>query len=252
MFTHNINPVLLNLGVLEIRYYGLFYIIGFILSYFIIKHLSKKRMIKLKPIDVENLLVYAGVAGILCSRLFYVLIYNLPFYLQNPLEIFAVWHGGLSIHGGILGGLIGIYLFSKKYRINFYELLDISCIPFVLALALGRIGNFINGELYGKITNVKWCVKFPSAEGCRHPWQIYATFYNLVIFGILWTLKNKKLRKGMLFTYFILIYAVFRFVFEFIRIPDQQLGYIFGLSMGQLLSILLFAFGMFLYRRLNN
>lgn len=253
MFIHNINPVLLNLGSLEIRYYGLIYVVGFILSYFIIKHLSRKGMIKITAANIENLLIYAGIAGILGSRLFYVLVYNFSFYLKNPFEIIAVWHGGLSIHGGIIGGLIGIYIFCKKYNYNFLNILDVISIPFVLAVALGRIGNFINGELYGKITNLPWCVKFQNAEGCRHPWQLYETIYNTTIFCVLWILKNKKLRKGMIFASFIVMYSALRFIFEFIRVPDEQLGYLFlGLTMGQILSVLLLVFGIILLYKINK
>lgn len=251
MFMHNINPVLLNLGSLEIRYYGLIYVIGFILSYFIIKHLSKKGMVKITAENIENLLVYTGVGGILGSRLFYVFIYNLSFYLQNPSEIIAVWHGGLSIHGGIIGGLMGIYFFCRKYKYNFLHILDVVSIPFILAVALGRIGNFINGELYGSKTSLPWCVDF--GDGCRHPWQLYETIYNTVIFSVLWILKNRKLRKGMVFALFIIMYSVFRFFSEFIRVPDQQLGYLlFGLTMGQILSVLMFLAGLFVLYRINK
>jgi phosphatidylglycerol:prolipoprotein diacylglycerol transferase len=245
MFVHNIDPALATIGPLEIRWYGLMYVIGFILAYFIMKKISS-----LKKEDIENVLVYAGISGIIFARLFYVFIYNASFYLANPLEIFAVWHGGLSFHGGLVGALFGIYLFSKKHKKNFLELLDIMSIPFALALGLGRIGNFINGELYGRITNVPWCVNFQDAEGCRHPSQIYESLYSFLIFGILWFLKDKKRNQGMLAAVFIILYAVFRFVTEFFRMPDPQLGFIaLGLSMGQILSILMFILGIFLYAK---
>ncbi len=271
MFVHNLNPVIATLGPFEIRWYGLMYVIGFILAYFILKHLSKQGRIKLTKEQLEDMLVYGGIGGILGARLFYVLVYNLTSYLQNPAEIIAVWHGGLSFHGSVIGGLIGLYLFSRKYKFDFLEILDISSIPFVLGLALGRIGNFINGELYGRVTDVSWCVQFPGAEGCRHPSQLYASVKDLLIFATLWVLKDKtrsksktsldpvergstwEMKKGMLAATFILMYSVLRFIVEFFREPDPQLGFLaFGLSMGQLLSVLMFIFGVFLFIKINK
>jgi len=194
MFTHNIDPVLLTLGPLEIRYYGLFFVLGFILAYFILKHLSNKGLVKMSVCEIEDLLFYVGVGGILGARLFYVLVYNLPFYLDNPLQILAVWQGGLSFHGSLIGGLIGVYYFTKKHKFNFLDMLDALSIPLILGLAIGRIGNFINGELFGPKTNLPWCVDF--GDGCRHPSQIYESIYSFFIFGVLWILKDKKLKRG--------------------------------------------------------
>jgi len=250
MFTYNINPILLSLGPFEIRYYGLFFVLGFILAYFILKSLSKKGMIRLTTDEIENLLVYAGIGGIIGARVFYVLVYNLPFYLANPFEIIAVWNGGLSFHGSLIGALIGIYLFSKKYKFSFLELLDITSIPFVLGLAIGRIGNFINGELFGTKTNVPWCVDF--GDGCRHPSQIYESIYSFFIFGVLWFLNNKKLKKGMLAVSFVLLYSLLRFFTGFFRLPDPQLGYVFlGLTLGQVLNIIMFGIGVYFYYKLK-
>ncbi len=247
MFTSKLSPVLLNLGPFEIRYYGLFYILGFILSYFILKHLSKKGLIKLTDKKIEDLLVYAGVSGIICARIFYVLVYNLSYYVKNPFEIIAVWHGGLSIHGGIIGGLFGIYLFGRKYKCDFLHLLDASIIPFALAAGIGRFGNFFNAELYGPITSVPWCVNFPNVIGCRHPWPIYDAISNFIVFGLLWALKDKKLKKGTIFSSFLIFYSISRFLTEFVRVPDPQLGYlIFGLTMGQILNVIMFTIGIFL------
>ena len=253
MINSTINPVLLNLGPLEIRYYGLFYVIGFILAYYLILYLSKKKLIKINKDQTENLLVYTGIAGIIGGRLFYVLIYNLQYYLQNPFEILAVWNGGLSIHGGLIGGIIGIYLFCKKYKFNILEILDLIAIPFTLAHALGRIGNFINGELYGRITDVSWCVNFPNVDGCRHPSQIYQGIGNLFMFSVLWVLKDKKLKKGSLFSIFLILNSVFRFNLEFLREPDPQLGFVvLGLSMGQVLSVIVVIIGIALYMKINK
>jgi phosphatidylglycerol:prolipoprotein diacylglycerol transferase len=252
MFTHNIDPALLHLGPFEIRYYGLFYVIGFIVAYFMIDYLAKQKKFKLGKNKIEDVLVYGGIAGIIGARLFYILVYDFLFYLQNPLEIFAIWHGGLSFHGALIGALIGVYLFAKKNKYNVLELLDIMVIPFAFALCLGRIGNFMNGELYGRITNVPWCVNFPSVDGCRHPSQIYEAIYSFFIFFILWKLKDKKMKKGMMFAIFLMLYSVLRFFTEFFREADVQLGYFFGLTMGQILCLVMFVAGLILVSKFRK
>ena len=253
MFIHNINPALLSIGPFEIRYYGLFYVIGFVMAYFILNHLAKKRELSLSKDDVADYLLYLIMGVILGARIFYVIFYNLPFYLSNPFEIIAIWNGGLAFHGGLIGAAIGGWLFCRRKKIDFYEIADITVIPLALGLALGRIGNFINGELIGRITDVPWSVKFPDAEGFRHPSQIYASFKNLLIFFALWTIKDKKLPKGFLFWLFVIMYSVLRFIIEFFRQPDPQIGFIFGfLTMGQLLNIIMFAVGIFFIYRVSK
>ncbi|MBW2977187.1 prolipoprotein diacylglyceryl transferase [Candidatus Woesearchaeota archaeon] len=250
MFVHSIDPVLLRLGPFEVRYYGLFFVLGFVMAYFIIGYLADKKKLGLKKEDVADFLLYIIIGTILGARIFYVLVYNLPFYLENPLEIIAVWHGGLSFHGGFIGAVIAVIYFCRKKKISFYELADIAVIPLALGLALGRIGNFINGELYGRITNVPWAVEFPGAEGFRHPSQIYESFKNLLIFFVLWKIKDKKLPKGFLSWLFVVMYSALRFFVEFFRAPDEQIGFFFGfLTIGQVLSLVMFLVGtVFLYK----
>jgi len=250
MFIHNIDPVLLKLGPFEIRYYGLFFVLGFIIAYFLINYLAKRKKINLTKDDIADFLLYIIIGTIIGARTFYILVYNLPFYLQNPSDILAVWHGGLSFHGGLIGAVIAALYFCKKKKIDFYALADIAVMPLALGLALGRIGNFTNGELYGRITDVPWAVKFPDAEGFRHPSQIYESFKNLLIFFALWTIKDRNLPKGLMFWLFITMYSALRFAMEFFRQPDEQLGFIISfLSMGQVLSIVTFLVGMaFMYR----
>jgi len=243
---HNINPVLLRLGPFEIRYYGLFYVLGFVMAYFIIDYLAKKKKISLSKDDIADFLLYIIVGTVLGARIFYIIFYNLPFYLSNPFEMLAVWHGGLSFHGGLIGSVIAGFYFCKRKKIDFYEIADITVIPLALGLALGRIGNFINGELYGRITDVPWAVKFPDAEGFRHPSQIYESFKNLLIFSTLWIIKDKKLPRGFIFWLFVVMYSALRFIVEFTREPDEQLGFIIGfLTMGQILSIAMFLTGVY-------
>jgi len=244
MFIHNIDPVLLSIGPLQIRYYGLFFVLGFVIAYFLLVHLAKKRELSLNKDDIADFLLYMIVGTILGARIFYVFIYNLPFYLSNPFEIIAVWHGGLSFHGGLVGAAIAGFYFTKKKKIDFYEIADITVMPLALGLALGRLGNFTNGELYGRITDVPWSFKFADAEGFRHPSQIYASFKNLLIFFTLWIIKDKKLPKGFMFWLFVVMYSALRFTVEFFRQPDPQLGFIIGwLTMGQILSIIMFLVG---------
>jgi phosphatidylglycerol:prolipoprotein diacylglycerol transferase len=181
-----------------------------------------------------------------------VLVYNPKYFLAHPLDIFAIWHGGLSFHGGFIGSIVATLIFCKKKKVSFLELGDIIVIPLSIALALGRIGNFLNGELYGRVTNLTWAVKFKGAEGFRHPSQIYESLKNLFIFSVLWTLNKKNLPKGYLFSIFILMYSSLRFFVEFVRVPDSQLGFIiFGLSMGQVLSVIMFIGGLVLLKAIK-
>lgn len=260
MFYHNINPVLLELGHFQVRYYGLFYALGFLMAYFLIAYLAKKRELSITKDDVADLLAYAIVGVVAGARLVYVAFYNLPFYIQNPFEIIAVWHGGLSFHGGLLGAIIAGYLFCKRRKIEFYDLADIAVVPVALALALGRLGNFINAELYGRITDVSWCIDYSKnnfaeglPSGCRHPSQIYESIKNFAIFGILWVIKDKKLPKGFMFWSFVALYSLFRTIVEFFRQPDEQIGFIFNyFTMGQLLSFPLFLIGTYMLIKLKK
>ncbi|MEK6886408.1 MAG: prolipoprotein diacylglyceryl transferase [Nanoarchaeota archaeon] len=247
MFTYNINPVLLNLGPLEIRYYGLLYVINAILAYFILKNLSKKGFVKITAEKIEDLLAYAVISGVIGARLFYILFYNFKFYLQNPFEVIAVWHGGLSFHGGLFGALIGVYYFSRKFNYKFLQLIDVMSIPLALAAGIGRLGNFINGELIGRVTDVSWCFDFGD-KLCRHPSQLYESLYSFFIFFLLWKLKDKKMKTGVLFSLFVMLYSSLRFLTEFFRQPDSQIGFIFGLTLGQWLNMVMFVIGFFFYK----
>lgn len=258
MFYHNINPVLLEIGPFEIRYYGLFYAIGFILAYFVINYLAKRKEIALSRDDVADLLTYNIVGVIAGARIGYVLFYNLSFYLKNPLDIFAVWHGGLSFHGGLLGTIIATYYFCRKKNIAFYEIADLMVIPAALGLALGRIGNLMNGELVGRLTNSGFCINYENSQyltyppkGCRYPSQLFESFKNILIFGVLWLIKDKKLPKGVMFWSFVSMYGLLRTLVELVRQPDEQVGFLFGyFTMGQLLSFPVFVVGVVMVIRI--
>ncbi|HLD02619.1 MAG TPA: prolipoprotein diacylglyceryl transferase [Candidatus Nanoarchaeia archaeon] len=246
MFVHNIDPILFSLGPLQIRWYGLFYALAFIAGYFYIRHQAKKQNL---AFDTENFLVYLIIGDLIGARVFEILFYNPSYYFSNPLEMLAIWHGGLSFHGGLLGGLIAAWLFSRKYKIPLLKLADLCSIPLAFGLFIGRIANFINAELVGKITSVPWCVKFPDYEGCRHPTQIYEALKNLFILLILYPLSNKEHKDGYLFSVFLIMYSILRFFIEFLKVPETMF---FFLTTGQALNILMLIFGIYLWKRTRN
>jgi len=231
MFIHNINPVLVNFFGLEIRYYGLVYVIGFLLILFIL--MKQRDKLRLTKDDVYDYVFYLIIFTVIGARIFNIMFYNPLFYFSNPLEMLMIWKGGLSFHGALTGIIIWTYIFTKKKKLRFYDVSDILVIPGAFMLFLGRIANFINGELVGKITDLPWGVKFNNYEGYRHPTQIYESLKNLFIFFILLFLKNKNLKKGTLSWLFVLFYGVLRFTIEFMK---EQTSFIFGLPVAHVLS----------------
>ncbi len=244
------DPVIFRLGPLEFRWYGLMYLIGFGIAYLIIKNELKR---KDGPIPVESagdFLFYLILGLLLGARIGYVIFYNLPVYIQRPWEVFAIWHGGMSFHGGLIGMMVSGLIFSIKCKAPFFELADIGALAAPLGLMLGRIGNFINGELYGRPTNLPWGMVFPGGGNvARHPSQIYeALLEGPVLFSILWALRTRVKLPGEVLAVFLMLYGVFRFVAEFFREPDAQLGFIFhGLTMGQILCFVMTASGVALW-----
>jgi phosphatidylglycerol---prolipoprotein diacylglyceryl transferase len=239
-FPH-IDPVFLRLGTLEFRWYGLMYIIGFVAAYFIINAEVRRRQIPLSRDDVADLIFAVALGVILGGRFGYILFYNLPEYVAHPLKVFAVWEGGMSFHGGFAGAILGAFWFARNKKIGFLTIVDLGCLTVPIGLGLGRIGNFINGELYGRVTEVPWGMVFPDPRAGnlpRHPSQLYEAFLEgPVIFCILWALGRRERPAGILFWAFIALYGIVRFLVEFSREPDYQLGFIIGkFSMGQLLS----------------
>jgi len=239
MFYHNINPVLLNVGPFEIRYYGLVYAIGFLVVYFLFRWLAKKGEIKNFNLEkADSLALYLIAGSIVGARLLMFLFYSPATFISDPLEIFRLWNGGMSFHGGIIGAVVASLIFCKKHKVSFYKLADFTVLPLSLFLIFGRIANFINGELVGTKANVPWCVVFKDYDGCRHPSQLYEAAKNLVIFislSILYFSKDikKKFKDGIIFWLFVLMYGVLRFIITFWRDDPRY----FGLSMGQYLCI---------------
>ena len=244
MYTHNLDPVLFDLGFVVIRWYSLAYVFGIIIGWWlgkkIIKHILKDTKIKFNLNDFDDLISYLIISIIVGGRLGYVIFYNINYYVSNPIDIFKVWEGGMSFHGALLGIIIGTYIFSKKKNIPTFFLLDIIACVSPIGIFFGRIANFINSELVGKATNVTWGVIFPLIDKMpRHPSQLYeAILEGFILFLILNILIfKKKYKVGMSSSLFLIYYGVFRVVSEIFREPDAQLGYLFDLfSMGTILS----------------
>lgn len=250
----NFDPVFLRLGPLEFRWYGLMYVIGFVAAYFVILAEIRRRKIPLERDDVADMIFAVALGVIVGGRTGYVLFYNLSDYLAHPLKVFAVWEGGMSFHGGLVGALLGGLWFVRKKKLDFLAMADVGFLTAPIGLGLGRIGNFINGELYGRVTDVPWGMVFPDPRAGnlpRHPSQLYEAFLEgPVIFIVLWTLARQQRPKGVIFWTFIALYGAFRFFVEFFREPDVQLGFILGgFSMGQLLSFPMAVGGMLMIRR---
>lgn len=235
MFTHNINPVMFTIGPFEARWYGLAYVLTFLLTYIYLRKNKENLNISLE--DVDNFLLQIILAVIIGARLFAVFVWNPSYYLSNPLDIPMLWKGGMSLHGGIIGVILVGMFFCKKHNISYAKLADILVIPGMIGLIFGRIANFINGEIVGTITDVSWCVMFPGYENCRHPVQLYAAFGRTLLVGFLFWFKSlKKLKTGLLFWSAMFLMGVGRFLLDFIREDVRYLG----LSIGQYLSIILF------------
>ncbi len=256
----NIDPVIFSMGPLQVRWYGLMYVLGFAASLILVKYQIKKFDFKEFDAHFENLNLVLIIALVLGGRLGYVLFYNLPYYLKHPLEILATWQGGMSFHGGMLGLIIGAVIFCRKNRLDFWRVIDLYGVTIPIGLGLGRIGNFINGELYGRATDVPWGMVFPGGGPYpRHPSQLYEAFLEgVVLFIVLWFLKEKQNPPSVSWPYgsmgalFLILYGVFRIFIEFFREPDAHLGFIAaGITMGQMLSSLMIVAGLalFLVRR---
>lgn len=245
-----INPVLFKIGSLEIRWYSLAYIFGIIFAWIIIKYFNKKNKIFDAKKISDDFFTYAVFSIIIGGRLGYVLFYNLPFYIKNPIDIFKIWEGGMSFHGGFIGVAVGLYFLCKKYKINFFEFSDLLSIAAPVGLFFGRLANFINLELYGRVTTSKIGVIFPNAGDLpRHPSQLYEVFLEgIVLFLILFcTAKNIEIKKhkGLLTSIFLIGYGISRFIVEFFREPDWQIGYILKyFTMGQILTIPIIILGL--------
>jgi len=249
MFINNFDPVALEIFSLEIRWYSLAYIVGILFGWVIAKKLFIQKLeIKNK---FDDYLTYLIIGIILGGRLGYVFIYNLSFYINNPLDIFKIWQGGMSFHGGLIGIILASIIFAKKYNEDSFIYMDIVALVAPIGIFFGRVANFINSELYGTTTNVPWAVTFIQIDNLpRHPSQLYeALLEGVCLFLILIYFRNKFSNKpGVISGLFLIFYSIFRFFVEFYRVPDEQLGFIFlNLSMGQVISLIFILSGVVLF-----
>jgi phosphatidylglycerol---prolipoprotein diacylglyceryl transferase len=245
IFTHNIDPVILSMGPVQMRWYGLMYVLGFIAAFFQLRRLSKEGLLQINYEQIDTLLFYTFVGLFIGARIFYVFVYNFGYYSQHPLEMLAFWKGGLSFHGALLGFAAAFWVFSKKYNISFWAIADSCGLVVPVGLGFGRLGNFINGELFGRATDGTWGVVFAGGGPMpRHPSQLYEAFFEG---AVIWTLLNAlrfKFRQGQIIGLFLILYGVFRFGIEYFRQPDAQLGFVFlSFSMGQILCSLMMIAG---------
>lgn len=248
----NFDPVALRLGPLAIHWYGLMYLVGFALVYGLGRlRIARGHTRALGTRDLEDLIFYSVLGVVLGGRLGYVLFYKPSYYLSHPLEILYLWQGGMSFHGGLVGVLVVMLLFARKKGLSFFTVSDFIAPLIPLGLGAGRLGNFINGELWGRPTNMPWAMVFPQSGNNlpRHPSQLYELgLEGIVLFTLLWWYSSKPRATGQVSAMFLMGYGVFRFLVEFTREPDGFLGLLAGgLSMGQWLSLPMVALGGILY-----
>tara|TARA_Y100001970_G_scaffold48925_1_gene62055 strand:+ start:9360 stop:10127 length:768 start_codon:yes stop_codon:yes gene_type:complete len=254
MFINNFDPVAFNILSLEIRWYSLSYILGIIFGWYYCKKYLIKNNSHQKVFD--DYIFYLIIGLIIGGRLGYVLIYNFNYYIENLTEILMIWNGGMSFHGAILGIIISTYIFSLKNNISTFYFLDLVSLSAPIGIFFGRVANFINSELYGRETDIFWSVKFVLIDNInRHPSQIYeAIFEGLLLFIILnYIISRSGKRDGYVSSIFLIVYSFFRFMIEFTREPDQNLGLLFlNLSMGQIISVIVFFIGIILWQSKKN
>jgi len=232
------------------------YIIGFALAYFIVRDLCRRKQYDISRADIEDLFAYCILALIIGARLGYCFFYNLSYYAQNPIKILAVWEGGMSFHGGLLGLILAGWIFSIKRAKPFLMLADLGAVAAPPGLFFGRLGNFINGELYGRVTDSRWGMIFPGAGNLpRYPSQLFEAFFEgLVLFAIMYALSFKTKLHGTLLAAFLICYGVLRFGLEYFREPDAQLGFVVmdALTMGQILCLAMIICGVCLLALQRN
>jgi len=259
MYIHNLDPIIINFGFLEIRWYSLAYIFGIFLGFYYAKYVIKKfwdkENISFQVLD--NFLIYLILGIILGGRLGYILFYNFYYYYQKPLEILFLWQGGMSFHGGAIGVLVASIIFAKKNNVKILVLTDLVVCAAPIGIFLGRIANFINGELYGKKTFSDYGVIFPKIDmEPRHPSQLYeAILEGLILFFLLNIILKfkKKLFNGELSCYFLIFYSIFRIISELFREPDKHIGYIiFNISLGTIISFSFLIFGIIAFKIIKN
>ena len=255
-YIHNISPIMLEVFGIKLYWYGFMYAISFVIIDYLIVSASKNKNIDLEPPAAEKLTIVILLFAIIGGRLGYVIFYDLSYFASNIQKIFYLWEGGMSFHGGLIGAVIGSVYFSRKYQTDLLNLTDIISLYAPIGLFFGRLGNFINSELYGLQTSGSWGVVFTKIdEYPRHPSMIYEAFFEgIVLFIILFVIKSTKPAFGLISGCFLFFYGIFRFTIEFVRIPDAHIGYIYydWVTMGHLLSIPMILLGVIImYRKIS-
>ena len=255
MFINNFDPVAFQIMSFEIRWYSLAYIAGIIIGWL----LCKKILIQKSDINekFDDYITYLVIGMIIGGRLGYIIFYNFSYYINNFFDIFKVWEGGMSFHGGLIGIIVASIIFSKKHNQDSFLYMDLVSLVAPIGIFFGRLANFINSELYGTPTDIPWAVTFIQVDNLsRHPSQLYeAILEGIILFIILMYFKNKDYLKkpGLISGLFLIFYSIFRFFIEFVRVPDEQLGHlIFELSMGQIISLIFFVIGIILFYLKNE
>jgi phosphatidylglycerol:prolipoprotein diacylglycerol transferase len=247
MYIHNLDPVLVDFGLIVIRWYSLAYIIGILAGWWlgkrIINYKNKFKQVSINTKEFDDLLSLIIISIIIGGRLGYILFYNLNFYLENPLETIKIWTGGMSFHGAMIGIIIISYFFSKKKNVQFFCIADVIACVAPIGIFFGRIANFINAELYGLPTTVAWSVIFPNIDDLpRHPSQLYESALEGILLVVIlnFIIFSKNYKNGLCSGLFLFLYGIFRIFVERFREPDAQIGYLFGqISMGAFLSFLM-------------
>jgi phosphatidylglycerol:prolipoprotein diacylglycerol transferase len=247
-----IDPVALHLGPLAVRWYGLAYVAGFLFAWWMLKVLDERWGLGLGP-DRRTIVILAALIGLIAGgRLGYVIVYGVGAYFADPLKIFAIWDGGMSFHGGLVGIMLAGVWVSRRYKVPFLALCDIGAVGAPMGILLGRLANFINGELWGRVTTAPWGMVFPNAGPLpRHPSQLYeAALEGAVLLMVMLWLSRRRRPDGFLLGWMMTLYAVFRIFVEFFRQPDVQLGFLTGgVTMGQVLSVPMLIAGVWLIVR---
>jgi len=252
MIKLSIDPIAFSLGPVHIRWYGLMYIVGYLIGAYLLRRMAIKGLYRIPKEKVDNVINYLVIGMIVGARVIYMTVYDTQTFFSNPLTLFEIWKGGLSYHGAIIGMLIAVIFYAKRNKINPLHVADLVALCGAQGVFFGRMGNFMNGELYGRPSDLPWAMIFPSGGPLpRHPSQLYeAILEGLLTFTILWLLKDKLLKKdGLLFSLYIILYGLFRFIVEFFREADSQMGYYLGgvITMGQILCFTMMIVGLVLF-----
>jgi phosphatidylglycerol:prolipoprotein diacylglycerol transferase len=266
----DINPIAISLGPIQVHWYGIMYLLGFSAAWWLGQRRRAAGRLAVTHDQFSDLMFYGMLGVIVGGRIGYMVFYNAPELIADPLSVFRVWDGGMSFHGGLIGVLVAGLIWTRRQQVNFFDAIDFIAPLVPIGLGLGRLGNFINGELWGRVSDVPWAMIFPSAldslgktrdelhamaiagqldDVARHPSQLYEfALEGVVLFAVLWFWSRKPRPRYAVSGMFALLYGVFRFAVEFVRVPDVQLGYLAfdWLTMGQILSLPLIAVGLFL------